>query len=88
MLLAVKIGHVLSSHTNSNAKKLKSSQKRLTAKMDYVASLVQWQMSLIVRKPVFGFFDHVRHKPGCTAAGDDKRLEILFLGSRGIVLAV
>ena len=30
----------------------------------------------------------VRHKPGCTATEDDKRLEILDLGSRGIVLSV
>ena len=27
-------------------------------------------MSLIVRKPVFGVFDKVRHKPGCTATAD------------------
>ena len=32
--------------------------------------------------------DLVRHKPGCTATEDDQRLEILYLGSRGIVLAV
>ena len=27
-------------------------------------------MGLIVRKPVFGLFDQVRHKPGCTATED------------------
>ena len=27
-------------------------------------------MSLVVRKPVFGFFDLVPHKPGCTAIED------------------
>ena len=26
------------------------------------------QMSLVVRKPVFGVSDQVRHKPGCTTA--------------------
>ena len=30
--------------------------------------------------------DQVWNKPGCTAKEDGKRLEILFLGSRGIVL--
>ena len=28
-------------------------------------------MSLVVRKPVFGDFDLVPHKPGCTATEDD-----------------
>ena len=27
-------------------------------------------MSLVLRKPVFGVFDQVRHKPGCTATED------------------
>ena len=27
-------------------------------------------MSLVVRKPVFGVSDQVRHKPGCTATED------------------
>ena len=31
--------------------------------------------------------DQVWHKPGCTATGDGLRLEILDLGSRGIVLS-
>ena len=42
-------------------------------------------MSLVVRKPIFGVSDQVRHVPGCTATEDGKRLEILYLGSRGIV---
>ena len=29
-----------------------------------------WQMSLVVRKPVFGVSDQVRHKPGCAATKD------------------
>ena len=45
-------------------------------------------LSLIVRKPVLGVCDQVRHKPGCTTTEDDYRLEILDLGSRGIVLTV
>ena len=45
-------------------------------------------MSLIVRKPVFGVSDQVRHKPGCTATEDGKRLEISDLESRGIVQSV
>ena len=44
-------------------------------------------MSLVVRKLVFGGFDLVRHKPDCSATEDGKRLEILYLGSRGIVRA-
>ena len=38
-------------------------------------------MSLVVRKPVFGVSDQVRHKPGCTATEDSLRLEISDLGS-------
>ena len=45
-------------------------------------------MGLVVRKPVFGFSDLVRHKPGCTATEDGYRLEISDLGSRGIVVSV
>ena len=45
-------------------------------------------MSLVVTKPVFGFFDLVPHKPVCTAIEDGTRLEISDLGSRGIVLSV
>ena len=45
-------------------------------------------MSLVVRKLVFGVSDQVSHKPGCTATEDSQKLEILYLGSRGIVLAM
>ena len=45
-------------------------------------------MSLVVRKLVFGVSDRIRHKPGCTATEDGQRLEIPYLGSRGIVLSV
>ena len=45
-------------------------------------------LSLVLRKPVFGISDHVRHKPVCTATQDGYRIEISDLGSRGIVLSV
>ena len=45
-------------------------------------------LSLVVRKPVFGVSDLVRHKLGCAVTKDGKRLEISDLGSRGIVLSV
>ena len=32
--------------------------------------LVLVNMSLVLRKPVFGVSDQVRHKPGCTATED------------------
>ena len=44
-------------------------------------------MSLVPRKPIFGASDQVRHKPGCTASEDGWRLEISYLGRRGIVLS-
>ena len=50
--------------------------------------LTEHHMSLVVRKPVFGVSDQVRQKPGCTTTEDGWRLEILDLGSRGIVLSV
>ena len=31
---------------------------------------VEYNMSLVARKPVFGVSDQVRHKPGCTAIED------------------
>ena len=34
--------------------------------IEYQMALV-WKMSLVVRNPVFGVFDQVRHKPGCAA---------------------
>ena len=45
-------------------------------------------MSHDERKPVIGFSDHVRHKPGCTTTEDRQRLEIFDLGSGGIVLSM
>ena len=45
-------------------------------------------MSLVVRKPVFGVSDQVRHKPGCTTTEDGWRLEISYLESRWIELSV
>ena len=46
-------------------------------------------MSNFKRKPGFGVSDQVLHKRAvCTATTDGKRLEILDLGSRGIVLSV
>ena len=46
------------------------------------------EMSLVMRKTVFGVSDQVPHKPGCTATEDGLRLEISDLKSRGIVLSV
>ena len=51
-----------------------------------LAILLHKQLSLIVRKPVFGVSDQVQHKPDCTVTEDGERLEISDLGSRGIVL--
>ena len=45
-------------------------------------------MSLVVRKSVFGVSDQVPHKPGCTATEDGWRLENSYLGRREIVLSV
>ena len=36
---------------------------------DYTTTTSRY-MSLVVRKPVFGVFNQVRHKPGCTATED------------------
>ena len=44
-------------------------------------------MSLVLRKPVFGVFDLVRHEPGCAVIDDGLSLEILDLESRGIILS-
>ena len=44
-------------------------------------------MSNDARKPVFGIFDQVQHKPACAATVDGLRLEILNLtGGRIIIL--
>ena len=45
-------------------------------------------LNLIVRKPVFGVSDQIRHKPGCTIKGDGEMLEISDLASKRIVLSV
>ena len=37
----------------------------------------QNNMSLVLRKPVFGVSDQVRHKPDCTATEDGQRLGIV-----------
>ena len=34
------------------------------------ATITELNMSLVVRKPVFGVSDQVRHNPGCTATED------------------
>ena len=47
-----------------------------------------YHMSLVVRKPVFGVSDQVRHKLGCAVTEYGLRLEISYLESRGIVLSV
>ena len=49
---------------------------------------VTQQMSLVVRKPVLGVSDMVRHKADCTGTEDGYSLEISDLGRRGIVLSV
>ena len=41
-----------------------------------------------MRKPVFCGFDQVQHKPSCTTTEDGYRLEISYIGSRGIVLSL
>ena len=45
-------------------------------------------LSLAVRKPVFGVSDNVRHKPGYTTTEDDWRIEISYLDRRETVLSV
>ena len=40
-----------------------------------------------MRKPVFEVSDQARHKSGCTATEASSRLEISYLGSRGIVIS-
>ena len=45
-------------------------------------------LSLVLRKPVFGVSNQVRYKPGCAATKYSQRLEISDLGNRGIVLYV
>ena len=46
-------------------------------------------LSLVVRKPVFrSDKNRAQHKPGCAVTEDGERLDILYLRSRGIVLAM
>ena len=40
-----------------------------------------------MRKPVFGVFDQVRHKPACAATEARKRFEISDIETRGIMLS-
>ena len=49
---------------------------------------IRHKLSLVLRKPVFGVSELVRHKPGCAVTEDGERLEILYLGRRGIVLSM
>ena len=44
-------------------------------------------MSLLMRKPVFGVCDQVRLKPACSATETSRRLEILDIETRGIILS-
>ena len=45
-------------------------------------------LSHVVRKPVFGVADKVRHKSGCTAAEDGKWLEIGLRNKRDFTIYV
>ena len=45
-------------------------------------------MSRDARNTVFGVSDQVRHKPSCLATEDGSRLEISYLRSRVVVLAM
>ena len=47
-----------------------------------------YNLSRVVKKPVYGESDQVRHKPDCRATEDDWGHEISDLGSRGFVLSV
>ena len=51
-----------------------------------VACIGLKHMSLVVRKPVFGVSDLVRHKPGCKLQEMARGLKFRDVGSRGIVL--
>ena len=51
-------------------------------------NIEQIQFEPLRRKPVFGVSDQVRHKPSCTTTEYDWKLEISYLGSRGIGLSV
>ena len=52
----------------SESVKLKESVKKAKPEpRDHHQGSLVLYLSLVLRKPVFGVFDHVRHKPGCTA---------------------
>ena len=53
-----------------------------------VYQILCYQMIHVMTKSVLGVSDHVRHKPGCTATEDGKRLEIWDLQRRGNVLSM
>ena len=54
--------------------------------INYQEPVINFDMSRVLRKPVFGVSDQVHHKAVVTE--DDQRLEIMDLGSRGIVLSI
>ena len=41
-----------------------------------------------MRNSVFMVSDQVQHKPGCTITEDGLKIEISYLGSRGIALSM
>ena len=72
ILLAVK-----DKYNNNRAKKLKFKKyEKIDLKHNYIVPLVMksevmpFRLSLVVRKLVFGVFDQVQHKPGCTTTED------------------
>ena len=75
--------------TTGQTNSISQNLKKLTTKTNYAVPLVKrLKMSLVVRKPVFGVSDQVRHEPSCTATEDGWGLEISDLGRRGIVLSM
>ena len=52
------------------------------------AMLPCYNLSPVMRKPVFGVSDQAPHKPGCATTQDGYRLEISYIESRGIVLSM
>ena len=46
------------------------------------------QLSLVVRKPVFGISDQVGHKPGCTVTQDRRSLKFRFSKLRDCTIYV
>ena len=62
-------------HTEKNAK-INSHENKL------VYRIFLYKMSLVVRKPVFGFSDHVRHKPAVQSQKMAISLKFLFRKQR------